>query len=185
MQDRVLETGRGEIVTWRQSTADAAILDFLPCPDCLAFFMKRHLWKHSKTCRGQGDVKKQKGEASKLLITSYVSRNTKPPREDVVKSLTKLEQQLCNELTRLEIREASENEDEQLSNSKQLSTSRKSVSHKRKRHISETVMTCDLTLHCCDLQKPQRMKMNNSLTQNNSLPQESLSVALLHTNNTL
>lgn len=59
----VLETGRGEIVTWRQPTADAVLSDFLPCPDCLAFFMKKDLWKHSKTCRGQGDVKKRKGES--------------------------------------------------------------------------------------------------------------------------
>lgn len=44
------------------------------------------------------------GEASKFLLTSYGSRNAKLPNEDVVKSLTKLEQQLCNELTRLEIR---------------------------------------------------------------------------------
>ncbi|XP_048036265.1 uncharacterized protein LOC125261742 [Megalobrama amblycephala] len=44
------------------------------------------------------------GEASKLLLASYASRSVKPPNEDVVKSLTKLEQQLCNELTRLEIR---------------------------------------------------------------------------------
>ncbi|XP_026106347.1 uncharacterized protein LOC113078238 [Carassius auratus] len=184
---KVLETGRGEIITWRQPTEDADISEFLPCPDCLAFFMKKDLWKHSKTCRGQRDVKRSRGErigyslkkacqlslgqslmagdrdtekklknfiklidshwqasqecgaglkqlkenvngaewkilaetllcqiilfnrrregeASKLLLASYVNRNVKPPNEDVVKSLTKLERELCNELTRLEIR---------------------------------------------------------------------------------
>ncbi|KAL1267270.1 hypothetical protein QQF64_002945 [Cirrhinus molitorella] len=48
--------------------------------------------------------RRREGEASKLLLASYASRNVKPPNEDVVKSLTKLEQELCNELTRLEIR---------------------------------------------------------------------------------
>ncbi len=47
--------------------------------------------------------RRREGEASKLLLASYASRNVKPPNEDVVKSLTKLEQELCNELTRLEI----------------------------------------------------------------------------------
>ncbi|XP_026054801.1 uncharacterized protein LOC113040760 [Carassius auratus] len=59
---KVLETGRGEIITWRQPTEDADISEFLPCPDCLAFFMKKDLWKHSKTCRGQRDVKRSRGE---------------------------------------------------------------------------------------------------------------------------
>ncbi len=57
---KVLETGRGEIVTWRQPTAGADNSDFLPCPDCLTFFMKKDLWKHSKTCRRQRDEKKNK-----------------------------------------------------------------------------------------------------------------------------
>lgn len=48
--------------------------------------------------------RRREGEASKLLLASYVNRNVKPPNEDVVKSLTKLERELCNELTRLEIR---------------------------------------------------------------------------------
>ncbi len=43
--------------------------------------------------------RRREGEASKLLLASYVSRNMKPPNEDVVKSLTKLERELCNELT--------------------------------------------------------------------------------------
>ncbi|KAL1262485.1 hypothetical protein QQF64_007750 [Cirrhinus molitorella] len=48
--------------------------------------------------------RRREGEASKLLLTVYEKRNVKPPNQDVVKSLTKLEQQLCSELTRLEIR---------------------------------------------------------------------------------
>lgn len=48
--------------------------------------------------------RRREGEASKLLLASYMSRNVKPPNEDVVKSLTKLERELCSELTRLEIR---------------------------------------------------------------------------------
>ncbi|RXN37186.1 hypothetical protein ROHU_002266 [Labeo rohita] len=48
--------------------------------------------------------RRREGEASKLLLASYMNRNVKPPNEDVVKSLTKLERELCSELTRLEIR---------------------------------------------------------------------------------
>ncbi|KAL0152474.1 hypothetical protein M9458_052197 [Cirrhinus mrigala] len=48
--------------------------------------------------------RRREGEASKLLLTVYEKRNVKPPNQDVVKSLTKLEQQLCSELTQLEIR---------------------------------------------------------------------------------
>lgn len=69
---KVLETGCGEIVTWRQPTADADISDFLPCPDCLAFFMKKDLWKHSKTCRGQQDAKKTKGERVRSAAASLI-----------------------------------------------------------------------------------------------------------------
>ncbi len=56
------------------------------------FALSNHLFNRRREC-----------EASKLLLASYASRNVKPPNEDVVKSLTKLEQELCNELTRLEI----------------------------------------------------------------------------------
>ncbi|KAI2666717.1 hypothetical protein H4Q32_025812 [Labeo rohita] len=48
--------------------------------------------------------RRREREASKLLLTVYEKRNVKPPNQDVVKSLTKLEQLLCSELTRLEIR---------------------------------------------------------------------------------
>nr|XP_005166387.2 uncharacterized protein LOC101882062 isoform X19 [Danio rerio]XP_009294006.1 uncharacterized protein si:ch73-269m14.4 isoform X19 [Danio rerio]XP_021327081.1 uncharacterized protein LOC110437737 isoform X18 [Danio rerio] len=58
----VLENKDGEIVTWRQPTVAADISDFLPCPQCLGFFMKKDLWKHSKACRAENVVKRKKGE---------------------------------------------------------------------------------------------------------------------------
>ncbi|KAI7789439.1 hypothetical protein IRJ41_018073 [Triplophysa rosa] len=74
---KVLETGRGEIITWRQPTADAVISDFLPCPDCLAFFKKKDLWKHSKMCRGQGDVRKNKGERVRSVAACMIPMKAK------------------------------------------------------------------------------------------------------------
>ncbi|KAL1005187.1 hypothetical protein UPYG_G00055690 [Umbra pygmaea] len=49
----VLEEGKGEIVTSRQPQGNASIEDYLPCSQCLAFFVKSELWRHEASCRAK------------------------------------------------------------------------------------------------------------------------------------
>lgn len=47
---RVLQEGKGQIVTCRQPTQNAKAENFLPCSICFGFFQKSELLKHEKTC---------------------------------------------------------------------------------------------------------------------------------------
>lgn len=49
----VLKKGNGEIVTWKQPSANSSLNnnDYLPCQLCFGMFKKRDLWRHNKTCR--------------------------------------------------------------------------------------------------------------------------------------
>jgi len=47
----VLKKGQGTFVTWtRKSDQNWSFNDFLPCEDCLGFFLKSTLWRHRKVC---------------------------------------------------------------------------------------------------------------------------------------
>ncbi|KPP63619.1 hypothetical protein Z043_118102, partial [Scleropages formosus] len=48
--------------------------------------------------------RRREGEAAKMLLEVYETRSTAPVNADVYNSLTKLEQTLCDKLTRIEIR---------------------------------------------------------------------------------
>lgn len=48
---KVLEKGKGQIVTWKQPSEQASIKDYLPCPYCFGMFKKNDLWRHQSSCR--------------------------------------------------------------------------------------------------------------------------------------
>ncbi|KAI7789871.1 hypothetical protein IRJ41_021112, partial [Triplophysa rosa] len=80
---KVLEKGRGQIVTWKQPSEQASVKDYLPCPYCFGMFKKNDLWRHQsscrtkKTCAADEKVKNRRGRvqsrAACLLPTSASS----------------------------------------------------------------------------------------------------------------
>ena len=46
----VLRKGEGTIVPYRRPNVETKSTSYVPCSDCLAFFLKQDLWKHAKTC---------------------------------------------------------------------------------------------------------------------------------------
>ena len=46
----VRSTGEGEIIPWRSPPEPVAVEDYVPCPDCFAFFQQNLLWRHHKEC---------------------------------------------------------------------------------------------------------------------------------------
>ena len=46
----VRQRGEGEIVPWRSPPEPVQAEDYVPCPDCFAFFLQQHLWHHHKDC---------------------------------------------------------------------------------------------------------------------------------------
>ncbi|KAL1272198.1 hypothetical protein QQF64_028060 [Cirrhinus molitorella] len=48
---KVLDKGRGQIVTWKQPSDKASIKDYLPCPYCFGMFKKHDLWRHQSSCK--------------------------------------------------------------------------------------------------------------------------------------
>ncbi|KAF5899327.1 nucleoporin p54 isoform X1, partial [Clarias magur] len=73
---KVLEEGKGQLVTWKQPTDKVSVKDYLPCQYCLGMFSKKDLWRHQLSCRCKklcvtDDVKKARGSvqshAARLL----------------------------------------------------------------------------------------------------------------------
>lgn len=48
---RVLQKGKGQIVTCRQPTVNSKVEDFSPCTVCFGFFHKADLFRHEKMCQ--------------------------------------------------------------------------------------------------------------------------------------
>jgi len=48
-----LEKGEGQIIPWRNPPYAVSVLEYVPCPCCFAFFLKKDLWRHRKVCRFQ------------------------------------------------------------------------------------------------------------------------------------
>ncbi|XP_029003360.1 uncharacterized protein LOC114853759 [Betta splendens] len=50
---QVLQDGDGEIVTWKQPSANVSVEDYLPCQHCYAMFKRTELWRHERSCRSK------------------------------------------------------------------------------------------------------------------------------------
>jgi len=65
--------GEGEIIPWRCPPEPVSANDYVPCPDCFAYFHKEHLWRHHQDCAfctkadGKHSFKSIKAEAELLL----------------------------------------------------------------------------------------------------------------------
>jgi hypothetical protein len=46
----VKSSGEGEILPWRSPPERVSASEYVPCPDCFAFFQQDHLWRHYKDC---------------------------------------------------------------------------------------------------------------------------------------
>ena len=42
--------GEGVIIPWRSPPSPVPASEYIPCPDCYAFFQETHLWRHHKEC---------------------------------------------------------------------------------------------------------------------------------------
>lgn len=63
----VLQTGQGEIVTFRQPSEEVSPHEYLPCNYCYAFFRKRDLWKHEAFCKKKnGPPHKKSGKRNRV-----------------------------------------------------------------------------------------------------------------------
>ena len=50
---KVLEEGKGELVTWKQPSGKASVSDYLPCQYCYGMFAKKDLWRHQSSCKSK------------------------------------------------------------------------------------------------------------------------------------
>jgi len=46
----VRSKGEGEIIPWRSPPEHVAVEEYVPCPDCFAFFQQNRLWRHHEEC---------------------------------------------------------------------------------------------------------------------------------------
>ena len=46
----VMSKGEGEIIPWRSPPEPVDAIEYVPCPDCFAFFQQHHLWRHHRGC---------------------------------------------------------------------------------------------------------------------------------------
>ena len=56
----VLDTGQGEIVTYRQPSEEVNPHEYLPCNYCYGFFLKKELWKHQASCKKNNGPSQEK-----------------------------------------------------------------------------------------------------------------------------
>ncbi|KAK3084356.1 hypothetical protein FSP39_012139 [Pinctada imbricata] len=71
----VLEKGSGTVITWTRKEEKTSHSNYLPCEDCLGFFLKANLWRHRKQCPFKktdvvGANKRCQSQASLLLPSS-------------------------------------------------------------------------------------------------------------------
>lgn len=63
----VLQTGQGELVTFRQPTEETDPHKYLPCNYCYGFFLKHDLWKHEVSCRKQKGLHREESRKKKRV----------------------------------------------------------------------------------------------------------------------
>ncbi|XP_044040966.1 uncharacterized protein LOC122870667 [Siniperca chuatsi] len=84
---KVLEKGRGQIVTWRQPSDEVSVKDYLPCQYCYGMFAKKVLRKHHCTCRSKTCVtedKKTRKRVQSLAARVLPIASNASGRQDVI-----------------------------------------------------------------------------------------------------
>lgn len=90
-----LKTGKGTIVTWSRKSTEERPSDYLPCEDCLGFFLKGGLWRHRAVC----PLRKEKGskygrvQSSAALMLPSSVKVSEGLKNKVLKRMT------CDDIT--------------------------------------------------------------------------------------
>ncbi|XP_073805417.1 uncharacterized protein si:ch211-235f1.3 isoform X3 [Danio rerio] len=98
----VLESGQGELVTYRQPTEETSPHEYLPCNYCYGFFRKHDLWKHEVSCKNRiglpleesGKRKRVQAAASCLL----------PVQENTTKRCRKIISRMLHDEVSLQVK---------------------------------------------------------------------------------
>ncbi len=72
----VLKKGQGSLIVERRPINDIPISQYLPCPDCLGFFSKDDLWKHSCPAEVKHSKNLKRGGKALLVQSSGISKDT-------------------------------------------------------------------------------------------------------------
>ncbi|XP_061598835.1 uncharacterized protein LOC133461871 isoform X3 [Cololabis saira] len=71
---KVLEKGRGQLVTWKQPSDKASVKDYLPCSFCLGMFSKKDLWRHQSLCKSEKSCVIEEGKKTRGRVQSRAAR---------------------------------------------------------------------------------------------------------------
>lgn len=85
----VWETGAGEIVVKRKSALAKSVDEFVPCPDCLAYYRKKDLWRHQCVAKTvKVGHSKSRVIAGRLLLPSHPgSKATHDPDKKLAREI--------------------------------------------------------------------------------------------------
>lgn len=89
---KVLEKGRGELVTWKQPSDKASVQDYLPCPYCYGMFSKKDLWRHESSCKSRkscatDDMKKTRRRVQSLAARLLPIRTSSSGCQEVINNM--------------------------------------------------------------------------------------------------
>ncbi|XP_054863262.1 uncharacterized protein LOC111580683 isoform X2 [Amphiprion ocellaris] len=71
---KVLEKGKGELVTWKQPSEKASVQDYLPCSFCFGMFAKKDLWRHRASCKCKELYMKEDTKNTRGRVQSHAAR---------------------------------------------------------------------------------------------------------------
>jgi hypothetical protein len=71
----VLKMREGDLIVVRRPTKEVSYKDYVPCQNCLGFFVKAELWRHRSGCVVEGDNESHLVRNCKLILYSSVNQN--------------------------------------------------------------------------------------------------------------
>jgi hypothetical protein len=80
---QALKEGKGTLVVVSRQSHDNDPGDYLPCEDCLGFFLKDSLWRHKKECSLSSGKKSRRVQADAALLLPATNNINKGLKENV------------------------------------------------------------------------------------------------------
>ena len=71
----VLKLKEGKLIVVRRPNKEISYKKYVPCKNCLGFFLKDELWRHTSGCNVEGETEKSLVISCKLLLYSSVNEN--------------------------------------------------------------------------------------------------------------
>ena len=71
----VLKLKEGELIVVRRPNKKISYKKYVPCQNCLGFFLKDELWRHTSGCNVEGETEKSLVNSCKLLLYSSVNES--------------------------------------------------------------------------------------------------------------